>query len=99
MPEPICNEEIGLKATVEELRNHIRLLEDIIDDFRHTLDRLEQERQDHNDELKAQVDAMQSYREDQIARAIAMHETEVLTERLNAARKRQAILCSPGNWL
>jgi chromosome segregation ATPase len=99
MSQPSQAEENDLKATVEGLRRHIRLLEDIIDDFKHTLDRAEQERQDHHADLKAKIEAMEGYRDEQIARAIAQHEIEVLTERLNAAQRRQSVLCSPGNWL
>lgn len=92
-------EESDLKATVARLRNRIKLLEDVIDDIGRALDRAEQERQDQHAELKAKIDAMEGYRDEQLARAIAQHEVEVLSERLSAARKRQSILCAPGNWL
>ena len=88
-----------LATSVDRLRNRIALLEDVVDDLGRTLDRVEQEHKSELAELRAEIAAMQGYRDEQIARAVAQHETEVLAERLGAARKRQAIVCSPGNWL
>lgn len=92
-------EEGDLKAHVERLRNRVKLLEDVIDDIGRALDRAEQERQDQHSDLKAKIEAMEGYRDEQIARAIAQHEVDVLSERLGAAQKRRSILCAPGNWL
>jgi hypothetical protein len=67
MPELSHTEEIDLKTTFQRLRNRIKLLEDVIDDFGHALDRAEQERRNEHAELKAKIDAMEGYRDEQIA--------------------------------
>lgn len=97
--EKLCLKISDLGTTVDRQRNRIALLEDVVDDLGHTLDRIEQEHRNELAELKAEIAAMQGYRDEQIARAIAQHETDALAERLSAARKRQAILCSAGNLL
>lgn len=90
--------EVDLRTTVGRLRNRIALLEDVVDDLGRTLDRVERDHKNELAELKAEIVAIQGYRAEQIAHAIAKHETEVLTERLNAAqRRRYSGVCVPGS--
>lgn len=86
-------------TTTDKLRNRIQLLADVVDDLGRTLDRVEQEHKEELVALRAEIAAMQGYREEQIARAIAQHETDALAERLSMAKRRRAIVCSPGNAL
>lgn len=86
-------------ATIDKLYDRIQLLEDAVEELSHSLERLEQEHKNELAALRSEMAAMQGYRDEQIARAIAQHETETLTERLAAAQRRHSILCAPGNWL
>jgi hypothetical protein len=91
--------DADLKTTVLKFETRIGLLEATVDDLGHALEHMRQEHENELAQLKAKIAAMQGYRDEQIARAIAQHETEVLVERLNAAKRRHSVLCSPGNML
>jgi len=91
--------QVDLAVSVERLRNRIVLLEDVIDDMGRILDRVVEEHQNELADLRSEIATMQGYRDEQIARAIAQHEIDKLAEQVTAAKRRHAILCSPGNAL
>ena len=83
----------------ESLQSRIALLEDTVSDLKDALDLAQQEYRNELDAMRAKVEAIESYREEQLARAIAQHEMDKLTEQMAAAKRRQAVFSSLGNVL
>ena len=63
----------------EQLPDRIIELENTVSDLKDALDLTRQEHQNELDELRSKVDAIESYREEQLTRAIAQHQLEALS--------------------
>lgn len=67
-------------------------LENAVSDLRDELDLAKQEHQDELSDLRAKVEAMENYRQEQVELAIVERDIEILTGRLAAAERRRSVL-------
>ena len=73
--------------TTQALEDRVVDLENAVSDLRDELELLKQEHRNELDELRAEVEALQSHREEQIARAIAEQQIEALSVLLASAKR------------
>lgn len=76
----------------EKLEQRVTSLENIADDLQDALELARQEHHHELSELRAKVEAMESYRQEQVELALVEREIESLTERLAAAKRRRSVL-------
>ena len=74
------------------LEERISDLENTVSDLRDELDLAKQEHQDELSDLRAKVEAMENYRQEQVELAIVERDIEILTGRLAAAERRRSVL-------
>lgn len=74
------------------LEERISDLENTVSDLRDELDLTKQEHQNELSDLRAKVEAMENYRQEQVELAIVERDIEILTGRLAAAERRRSVL-------
>ena len=74
------------------LEERISDLENTVSDLRDELDLAKQEHQNELSDLRAKVEAMENYRQEQVELAIVERDIEILTGRLAAAERRRSVL-------